>query len=54
MHLESQYTPPSDPSALPRDPVTGGRAVSIWVVVRDDRGGESWIRRQLSILPGTM
>jgi len=34
--------------------VTGGRAVSIWVVVRDDRGGESWIRRQLSILPGTM
>jgi hypothetical protein len=54
VHLESQYTPPSDTSALPLDPVTGGRAVSIWVVVRDDRGGESWIRRQLAILPGPM
>jgi hypothetical protein len=54
VHLESQYTPPSDTSALPVDPASGGRLVTIWVVVRDDRGGESWITRQLAILPSTM
>jgi hypothetical protein len=51
IHLESQYSAPTDVSALPIDPVSGGGLVTIWVVVRDDRGGESWITRQLAIGP---
>jgi hypothetical protein len=43
--LESQYTAPVDLDALPPD-----RLVTIWVVVRDDRGGESWERRELRIV----
>jgi hypothetical protein len=25
--------------------------ITIWVVVRDDRGGESWLQRQLLLTP---
>ena len=41
VHIESQYTAPTD--------FTG--PVTLWVVVRDDRGGESWLERQLVITP---
>jgi hypothetical protein len=54
IHLESQYAAPTDLGALPVDPISGGGLVTIWVVVRDDRGGESWITRQLAIVPATM
>jgi hypothetical protein len=39
VHIESQYTAPADYIG----PVT------LWVVVREDRGGESWLERQLEI-----
>jgi hypothetical protein len=54
IHLESQYFAPTDVSALPIDPISSGGLVTIWVVVRDDRGGESWITRRLAIVPATM
>jgi hypothetical protein len=49
--IESQYTPPTDTSRLPIHPGSGLPVVTIWVVVRDDRGGESWQQRQLLITP---
>jgi len=42
-HLESQYTAPA---VRPDDPL-----VTIWIVTHDERGGTSWIRRQLTIGP---
>ena len=36
---------------LPIDLATGKSLITIWVVVRDDRGGESWLQRQLLITP---
>lgn len=44
--LESQYSAPTDLTKLPPD----GR-VTIWVVVRDDRGGEAWATRQVQVVP---
>ena len=40
-HIESEYSAPTD--------FTG--PVTLWVVVRDERGGESWLERQLVITP---
>jgi hypothetical protein len=51
VHLESQYIAPASVDAVPPDPVTGQHLVTIWVVVRDDRGGESWLTRTLEITP---
>jgi hypothetical protein len=48
VHLESKYNAPADPSMLPVD-ADGRHIVTIWVVVRDDRGGESWLERTLEI-----
>jgi hypothetical protein len=41
VHIESQYSAPAT--------ITG--PVTLWVVVRDDRGGEAWLERQLVIIP---
>jgi hypothetical protein len=49
IHLESEYHPPAA-GAIATD-ANGQAVVTIWVVVRDDRGGESWITRQLLITP---
>jgi hypothetical protein len=49
-HLESQYKPPKDVTTIPTD-VDNKRIVTIWIVVRDDRGGESWQTRSLQITP---
>lgn len=49
--LESKLTLPTDTSGLPTDVASGKPVVTIWVVVRDDRGGESWLQRQLLITP---
>ena len=47
--IESQYTlPTADQIATEAD---GTAVVTIWVVVRDDRGGESWQVRRLLITP---
>ena len=49
IHIESEYHLPA------RDQVEvdgeGHAIVTIWVVVRDDRGGETWQKRQLRITP---
>jgi hypothetical protein len=50
VHLESKYNAPADPSAVPAD-AQGRHLVTIWVVVRDDRGGESWLERTLELTP---
>jgi hypothetical protein len=49
IHLESEYRPPSA-SQIATD-ADGHAVVTIWIVVRDDRGGESWVTRQLLITP---
>jgi hypothetical protein len=49
LRLESEYTlPTADKIATRPD---GTAIVTIWVVVRDDRGGESWQERKLLITP---
>jgi hypothetical protein len=40
-HLESQYTAPRV--------VPEGGVVTIWIVSHDERGGTSWVKRQLAI-----
>jgi hypothetical protein len=42
IHLESHYVPPATLDEVPVDAATGLHLVTIWIVVRDDRGGESW------------
>lgn len=44
--LESKLTLPTETGGLPTDSM-GNSLITIWVVVRDDRGGESWLQRQL-------
>jgi len=50
IHLESKYAPPDklDGVALGAD---GRPTVTIWIIVRDERGGESWLVRQLALEP---
>jgi hypothetical protein len=50
VHIESRYEPPAA-SELTVDPTTGRREqqVTIWIVVRDERGGSSWVERHLVI-----
>jgi hypothetical protein len=45
VHIESKYHPPP-----PKDRPDGA-AVTIWIVVRDDRGGVSWLQRSLDAPP---
>lgn len=42
IHLESKYTAPP---VMPPDP-----NVAVWITVRDERGGASWIRRNLLLV----
>jgi hypothetical protein len=49
--LESKLTLPTETGSLPIDASTGRPLITIWVVVRDDRGGESWLQRQLLLTP---
>jgi hypothetical protein len=48
--LESRYRAPGA-EALPVDPATGRHRldVTIWIVVRDERGGMSWTERKLLV-----
>jgi hypothetical protein len=43
IHLESQYTAPT---VMPANPL-----VNVWIVVRDERGGASWTKRQIQLVP---
>jgi hypothetical protein len=51
VHLEARYLPPATLDAVPVDAATGLRLVTVWIVVRDDRGGENWDVRQLVVDP---
>jgi hypothetical protein len=42
IHLESKYIPPGN--------IDGDGLVTVWVVVRDERGGESWVERQIQLV----
>jgi hypothetical protein len=47
IHIESEYQlPPADQLAVD---AAGRAVVAIWIVVRDDRGGESWQQRNLRL-----
>jgi hypothetical protein len=50
VHVESQYTSPTTVDGIPVDSM-GRHLVTIWVVVRDDRGGEDWRLGTLEIVP---
>ncbi len=49
IHLESQYVPPATLDDVPLDAATGLHLVTVWIVVRDDRGGESWVTYPLAL-----
>jgi hypothetical protein len=47
IHIESEYhLPPADQLAVDS---AGHAVVAIWIVVRDDRGGEAWQQRNLRL-----
>jgi hypothetical protein len=50
VHLESKYDAPASLDGLPLDGDGNGQ-VTVWITVRDERGGESWAKRQLLITP---
>jgi hypothetical protein len=49
IHIESEYRLPSAAQIAPD--ANGLATVTIWIVVRDDRGGESWAQRTLVVTP---
>jgi hypothetical protein len=51
IHLESHYIPPATLDEVPVDAASGLHLVQIWIVVRDDRGGESWVTGQIALDP---
>ncbi|HVZ75074.1 MAG TPA: hypothetical protein VHJ20_21980 [Polyangia bacterium] len=51
VHLESRYVPPSSLDGVRTD-ASGAAVADVWIVVRDDRGGESWVQRQIVVDPG--
>jgi hypothetical protein len=53
IHLESHYIPPATLDDVPVDAATGLHLVSVWIVVRDDRGGESWVSGRIALDPPT-
>jgi hypothetical protein len=50
VHLESKYLPPATLDGVPAD-LNGDRLVTVWVVLRDDRGGEKWLEAKLALDP---
>jgi hypothetical protein len=51
VHLESKFQPPATADGLPIDDATGLPVVTIWIVVRDERGGESWLTQRFLMQP---
>ena len=51
LHIESKYHPPKDMTNRPAGAsATEPLDVTIWIVVRDERGGASWVTRSLRVL----
>jgi hypothetical protein len=48
--LEAHYVPPATVAEVPPD-AAGKHLVTVWVVVRDDRGGESWLEGLIALDP---
>jgi hypothetical protein len=48
VHLEAKYIPPA---TVPLDAAGNAVPVRIWIITRDERGGESWVVRQLALEP---
>jgi hypothetical protein len=48
--LDTHYVPPAKLSEVPVD-ADGKHLVTVWVVVRDDRGGESWLEGLIELDP---
>ncbi|MDB4980456.1 MAG: putative lipoprotein [Myxococcales bacterium] len=51
VHLESHYLPPAKLDDVPVDATTSLHLVTVWIVVRDDRGGETWATGHLALAP---
>jgi len=50
IHIESKYHPPKDMTSQTTGAAAPGPLdVTIWIVVRDDRGGASWVTRSLRL-----
>jgi hypothetical protein len=49
-HVESHYIPPASLDDVPAD-ASGLHLVTVWVIVRDDRGGEAWLPGRLALDP---
>jgi len=49
IHIESEYRLPTAAQVTPD--ADGLATITIWIVVRDDRGGESWQERTLRVTP---
>ena len=50
VHIESKYHPPKDMTSQPPGAAaTAPLDVTIWIVVRDERGGASWVTRPLRV-----
>ena len=50
VHLESQYFPPATLDDVPTN-AAGDHVATMWIVVRDDRGGEDWLEAKLALDP---
>jgi hypothetical protein len=51
VHLEAHWIPPATLDEVPVDAPTGLHLVNVWIVVRDDRGGESWVTGKIALDP---
>jgi hypothetical protein len=51
VHLESHYLPPATLDDVPVDAQTQLPLVTVWIVVRDDRGGETWAIGHIAVDP---
>ena len=50
IHLESRYVPPATLDDVPVD-ANGDHVATMWIVVRDDRGGDDWLEAHLVLDP---
>jgi len=50
VHLESRYVPPATLDDVPAD-AAGDHLATIWIIVRDDRGGENWVEAHVALDP---
>jgi hypothetical protein len=51
VHIESHFIPPVTLDEVPVDAASGLHLATVWIIVRDDRGGESWVTGKVAIDP---